>query len=187
MKGTFLKGIDPGRARIWAVVAMGGLLLLLLGGTLGGSGVSTGTASTQGHPEVKSVSGASADPILALEGQMDHAAETALQRIAGAGRVVVAITLARTDKLEVADNVATSQSSGGSGKSASTQAQSTHTAVTGQSGQPLVIDQTAPRIAGVLIVSSGAHSPLVREALTQAAQTLFDLPAYRVLVLEGGR
>ncbi len=185
MKSAFLKGIDPGRARIWIIVAVGGLVLLVAGQSLGGTGGSTPPAGAAATPARTRT--AAQDPVLALEAQMDLSARAALEGIAGAGHVAVDITLERTDKLEVADNVTTSRSSGGSGQSASTQTQETLTAVTGQSGQPLVTDQSAPPIAGVLVVASGARVPQVREALTQATETLFGLPAYRVLVLEGAR
>ena len=54
----------------------------------------------------------------------------------------------------------------------------------GQSALP--VTQRQPEVRGVVIVSSRAGDPAVREQLTQAAVTALDISSARVLVTGGG-
>lgn len=54
----------------------------------------------------------------------------------------------------------------------------------GQSALP--VTQRQPEVRGVVIVSSRAGDPAVREQLTQAAVTALDISSARVLVTSGG-
>ncbi|MBR2626643.1 MAG: hypothetical protein IKD30_00150, partial [Peptococcaceae bacterium] len=54
----------------------------------------------------------------------------------------------------------------------------------GQQGG-LLIEETMPEIRGVLIVASGASHAVVQEQLLQAASTLLQISAEKIVVLPG--
>lgn len=54
----------------------------------------------------------------------------------------------------------------------------------GGTSKPLVLKEINPDIKGVIIVAEGAKDPRVKLQLTEAVQTVLDVPAYRVSVFE---
>ena len=54
----------------------------------------------------------------------------------------------------------------------------------GGASKPLVLKEINPDIKGVIIVAEGAKDPRVKLQLTEAVQTVLDVPAYRVSVFE---
>lgn len=54
----------------------------------------------------------------------------------------------------------------------------------GGTSKPLVLKEINPDIKGVIIVAEGAKDPKVKLQLTEAVQTVLDVPAYRVSVFE---
>lgn len=54
----------------------------------------------------------------------------------------------------------------------------------GGNSKPLVLKEINPDIKGVIIVAEGAKDPRVKLQLTEAVQTVLDVPAYRVSVFE---
>jgi stage III sporulation protein AG len=54
----------------------------------------------------------------------------------------------------------------------------------GGTSKPLVLKEINPDIKGVIIVAEGAKDPRVKSQLTEAVQTVLDVPAYRVSVFE---
>jgi stage III sporulation protein AG len=54
----------------------------------------------------------------------------------------------------------------------------------GGTSKPLVLKEVKPDIKGVIIVAEGAKDPKVKLQLTEAVQTVLDVPAYRVSVFE---
>jgi stage III sporulation protein AG len=57
----------------------------------------------------------------------------------------------------------------------------------GGTSQPLVLKEINPDIKGVIIVAEGAKDPRVKLQLTEAVQTVLDVPAYRVSVFESNK
>lgn len=57
----------------------------------------------------------------------------------------------------------------------------------GGASKPLVLKEVNPEIKGVIIVAEGAKDPKVKLQLTQAVQTVLDVPAYRVSVFESNK
>ncbi len=55
-----------------------------------------------------------------------------------------------------------------------------------QGGQtkPLIIKETNPEIRGVIVVAEGARDAKVKLRISEAVQTVLDIPAYRVTVYE---
>ena len=58
--------------------------------------------------------------------------------------------------------------------------------VNGQGGNstPVIIKEINPEIKGVIVVAGGAKDPKIKQKLSEAVQTVLDIPAYRVIVLE---
>jgi stage III sporulation protein AG len=50
---------------------------------------------------------------------------------------------------------------------------------------PVLKEELAPEIQGVLIVASGARDSAVKEVLTETVMTVLSLPAHRVMVIAG--
>ncbi|MDF2839751.1 MAG: hypothetical protein K0Q99_522 [Clostridia bacterium] len=57
----------------------------------------------------------------------------------------------------------------------------------GGTSKPLVLKEVNPEIKGVIIVAEGAKDPKVKLQLTEAVQTVLDVPAYRVSVFESNK
>lgn len=57
----------------------------------------------------------------------------------------------------------------------------------GGTSKPLVLKEVNPEIKGVIIVAEGAKDPKVKLKLTEAVQTVLDVPAYRVSVFESNK
>jgi stage III sporulation protein AG len=54
----------------------------------------------------------------------------------------------------------------------------------GGGSKPVVVKEINPEIKGVIVVAEGAKDSKVKQKLSKAVQTVFDIPAYRVIVLE---
>ena len=50
---------------------------------------------------------------------------------------------------------------------------------------PVLKEELAPEIQGVVVVASGATNGYVRQLLTETVMTILGLPAHRVLVISG--
>jgi stage III sporulation protein AG len=57
----------------------------------------------------------------------------------------------------------------------------------GGASEPLVLKEINPEIKGVIIVAEGAQDPKVKQELSNAVQTVLDIPAYRVSVFESNK
>ena len=49
--------------------------------------------------------------------------------------------------------------------------------------EPLVLKEKAPEIKGVLVVVEGANDVELKIQLSRAVQSLFDLPAHKIMIL----
>ncbi len=54
----------------------------------------------------------------------------------------------------------------------------------GSNSKALITKEIHPEIKGVIVVAEGAKDVKVKQKLTDAVQTVLDVPAYRVIVLE---
>lgn len=108
-----------------------------------------------------------------------------LSKIKGAGTVEVAITLCSGSRSEYAYNTTNSQKDvdeTGSSASQSTETSVSQTLATDDSG-PVLVEETMPKVEGVLVVAKGASDPYVRRQLFLAVEGLFDLPAHRIVIV----
>ncbi len=103
-----------------------------------------------------------------IEGQLVRI----LQAIPNVGKVRVAVTLSRTiqSQFVTAPNSVSGTLS--------------PVLVQNNSGQSVVpLDQVGPAVQGVVVVARTAQNPVVRSELTNAVETLLQIPAYQVLIL----
>ncbi len=95
-----------------------------------------------------------------------------LEAIPNVGKVQAAVTLSRT----IQSQFVTAPSSV-SGTLSPILVQNNN----GESVVPL--DQVGPAVQGVVVVARTAQNPVVRSELTNAVETLLQIPAYQVLIL----
>lgn len=119
--------------------------------------------------------------------------EKILSRIEGAGKVEVSISLASDGSKTYACNTRSEKNTieerdpKGSSKTTSQENTSHDLAVSG--GTPLLLENRAPEVLGVLVVADGAVDARVRERLMNATATLLNVPSHKVRVMprEGGQ
>lgn len=188
--GATLHGLDPKKLRNWVIVGVIAVVLLLFTGSLFSAAPSAAPAATQGGASTTTAGGGgqgSVSSILAYQQQLQDNVQVALAGIRGAGKVQVTISLRGGPSFLYVFNQTSRVSHSGSGTS---QSQDTTTenqlATAGGSQSPVLTQELAPKVAGALVIASGASDPTVRAELLQAAEALLGLPAYEIQVLPGG-
>ncbi|NLM43066.1 MAG: stage III sporulation protein AG [Clostridiales bacterium] len=116
-----------------------------------------------------------------------------LSKIAGAGKVSVMITyesgkelVAQKDK-SIVDKVTDEKDTAGGTRIINESSMDDKTVMVNQQGgssEPLIVKEINPEIKGVIVVAEGAWDSKVKRKISQAVQTVLDIPAYRVTVLE---
>lgn len=146
--------------------------------------VDTGTAANQeaGKPEA----------IKEMESQLS----LILSQIEGAGRVSVMITLKTGTEIipakdeTISDKTTNEKDNAGGTRTINEQSTTDKVVFMNEQGgtsKPLVLKEINPEIKGVIIVAEGAKDPKVKLKLTEAVQTVLDVPAYRVSVFESNK
>lgn len=116
-----------------------------------------------------------------------------LSKIQGAGRVSVMITLKSGTEIipakdeSISDKVTNEKDTSGGTRvinEKTTDDKVVFTAAQGGNTKPLIIKELNPEIKGVIVVAEGAKDSKVKLKISQAVQTVLDIPAYRVTVYE---
>ena len=116
-----------------------------------------------------------------------------LSKIQGAGRVSVMITLNGGTEIipakdeSISDKVTNEKDTSGGTRiinEKTTDDKVVFTAAQGGNSKPLIIKEVNPEIKGVIVVAEGAKDSKVKLKISQAVQTVLDIPAYRVTVYE---
>ena len=177
------------KAPEWKTAAwLGGLLvvgLILLTARPAGAPTKASTASAPEAPTVR------ADPLAAEESAMAQDLAAALGRVAGAGDVTVRVRLASGPTTVYVSNdqdteSTTSETSSGGGLQTTVQRSTSHQLAGTTGSVPPVVTVQAPQIQSVLVVATGASSPLVQMRLAAAAQAATGIPLFRITVLPAG-
>ncbi len=108
-----------------------------------------------------------------------------LAKINGAGEVDVMITLETSEEIQPAYNVnstneKTSEKDQSGGERTVSTSSENKTMVTSDSNLPIVVTTKEPKIKGVIVVSSGANDPVVKETLYKAVQTALQVQGHQV-------
>jgi stage III sporulation protein AG len=124
---------------------------------------------------------------------LENELSSILGKIQGAGRVSVMITLKSGKEIipakdeSVSDKITNEKDTSGGTRTIdekTTDDQVVFTSGQGGNSKPLVIKELNPEVKGVIVVAEGAKDSKVKLMLSQAVQTVLDIPAYRVTVYE---
>lgn len=127
-----------------------------------------------------------------LENLEEHLSSI-LSKIQGAGKVSVMITLKSGTELipakdeSVSDKVTSEKDTDGGTRTINektTDEKVVFAAAQGGNSEPLIIKEINPDIKGVIVVAEGASDAKIKLKISQAVQTVLDIPAYRVTVYE---
>jgi stage III sporulation protein AG len=127
------------------------------------------------------------------ERELERRLEEAFSLVENVGRVRVMLRFTPGKETVYASDAATSESytretdgQGGSRETRNIQNQGKTITITDRAGEqrPLVLRETEPRIAGVIIIAEGGDSVFVKDALTKAACTVLGIEANRVQVMK---
>jgi len=188
--GFFAKGIE-----IWREMQRKPIILWLLAGLIGmGIVLVTSCSDSENRKQSDNTNPTTLTDSTALKPQNEAEALEAtlrgtLEKIAGAGEVQVAIHL-KSENRHVWERQSridkrVSQENGG----VSTEENNNDELVIGKDREgrdsPILKEDLAPEIQGVVIVASGAGDSHIRQLLTNTVITVLGLPAHRVLVIPG--
>jgi stage III sporulation protein AG len=139
--------------------------------------------------ETGTISDTAPDYVRGLENDLS----SILSKIQGAGRVSVMITLNGGTEIipakdeSISDKVTDEKDTSGGTRiinEKTTDDKVVFTAAQGGNSKPLIIKEINPEIKGVIVVAEGAKDSRVKLRISQAVQTVLDIPAYRVTVYE---
>lgn len=139
--------------------------------------------------EVKASDSAETDYVRNLENELS----SILAKIQGAGRVSVMITMKSGREIipakdeSISDKVTNEKDTSGGTRvidEKTTDDKVVLTAAQGGNSKPLIIKEINPEVKGVIVVAEGAKDSKIKLLISQAVQTVLDIPAYRVTVYE---
>jgi stage III sporulation protein AG len=124
---------------------------------------------------------------------LENELSSILAKIQGAGRVSVMITLKSGREIipakdeSISDKVTNEKDTSGGTRvidEKTTDDKVVFTSAQGGNSKPLIIKEINPEVKGVIVVAEGAKDSKVKLLISQAVQTVLDIPAFRVTVYE---
>ena len=120
--------------------------------------------------------------------------EALFEQIEGAGKVKVMITyksgpekVVATETKSAEDTLEeTASNTNRTSRSVSSEVKMAYSEGDTYKGEPFIIKENTPEIEGVVVVAQGGGDIMVKEAISKAAQALFNVPAHKVEVLRKG-
>jgi len=130
-----------------------------------------------------------ASSLMSMEDVLAKQITDILSQVEGVGHVSVAISLAAGQEQDYAKNVNNQKTiveekdtQGGVRVTTEIDEQTEYVLVQSRN-EPLVLKEKAPEIKGVLVVAEGANDVELKIQLSRAVQSLFDLPAHKIMIL----
>ena len=129
------------------------------------------------------------------ENQLAERLENILSQISGVGQVAVNLTLESSSEYQFAINkkvdktLVTEKAQDGSTRSTEEtreDAQVVMQSMNQGKEEPVIIKEIRPQVVGVMVVAQGAGDLIIKEKISEAVQTLLNIPAHRVTVLTKG-
>ncbi|MCL6590519.1 MAG: hypothetical protein K6U80_11240 [Firmicutes bacterium] len=124
-----------------------------------------------------------------VETRMEKELTATLSAIAGAGKVRVKLNLKSKRRMiwerQAQINKRTSQQEGTVNTEEETNDQLVFAKDSSGGDQPVLKEELAPEIQGVIVIASGAGDVTIRQLLTTTVVTVLDIPPHRVIVLPG--
>lgn len=131
---------------------------------------------------------------IAAEKEMAQKIENLLSVVKGVGQVSVTVSLENGPEYVYAVNEnlterKVEENDSGGGQRVTTETTDNDQMVFAQSAsaggqEPVIVKELQPKIAGVLVVAEGAGDPELKATLSRAVQTLLNVPAHRVSILQ---
>lgn len=126
------------------------------------------------------------------EAELEKKLEDILSKVDGAGTVKVMVTLDESEEIvlqtdsSVESNITNETDSAGGQRTVNSNSYSYSTVLSGGSsnGEPYIIKQIYPKVAGVVVIAEGAGSAGIQTQISEAVQALFDIPAHKIKVLK---
>lgn len=139
-------------------------------------------------------SGKQETELMATARELEEQLQGILEKIAGAGKVAVRVSLKASPLKEYATNTRVSKHSveerdQNGGTRLTTDSSEDAQLVMARNGQmssgevPVTVRESRPEVQGVIVVAQGANSSLVRSRITRAVETLWGLAPHQVQVL----
>lgn len=169
-----------------------GLVLLLISDFYNNIGPKE-PAGENRNTAVNETAPAAGDPNAAYVRNLENQLSGILSKIADAGRVSVMITLKGGMEItpakdeSTADRVTDEKDENGGTRTINEKTVSDKVVFVAEQGgqnKPLIIREKNPEIRGVIVVAEGARDAKVKLRISEAVQTVLDIPAYRVTVYE---
>lgn len=180
----FIQNYRRNPVSFWVLLGLAVLgLLLLIGGNRNEKERTTGAVTPQVATEQVH------SPVQADEGRLERELKETLSAITGAGRVRVELMI-KSGRRRIWERQSRSNRrvSGDRGTMNNEEDSSDELVLAkDRDGRdtPVLKEELAPEIQGVIVVASGATDIEVRRMLTSTVMTILGLPAHRVLVIPG--
>lgn len=176
------------------MLLMAGILIILLSvpGIFGSKTTKQGNTSTKSNITQKVTNTTSHDSNTYIT-EMEDKLKKVLRKVSGIGNVDVMITLkASEEQVPLKDNPYTQEGvnendgEGGSRADNSVKRDENTVLVTTEDGKsmPYIIQELEPKVEGVVVIAEGGDNSEVASNIVQAAQVLFNLPAYKIKVMK---
>lgn len=171
------------------------ILTLLLSGALGIFLIVLGNGSSQETDlklqEVSAIQ--ERTKALTEEERLEQQLAAVLSHMEGVGSVQIKLTTTGSTQKTYAYNTQLTEKEsiepGENGERKNQEQQENQTVVMRSTGQgmeePLLVEEVRPEINGVLVIATGAGDSRIRAQITQAIETVLNVPAHKVLVLAG--
>lgn len=197
MKEFYKSFLNPqGKFGIWGIAALIllGIALMVIPGLFLGKEEGQGFGDKMGdvyekRGETYEKVGSTSSSLMSLEESLAKQAQNILSQVEGVGVVSVSVTLAAGPEQDFACNntnrksVIEEKDTGGGTRITTESDEKTEFVLAQGRGEPLILKEKAPEIKGVLVVAEGAKDVAIKVQLSKAVQSLFDLPAHRVMIL----
>lgn len=177
---------------LWLVsFALMGVLVMSIA-NLGGNREKTKVSPAPEQLKTEKSLPQSTSSLATIERSMEERMESILGQIAGVGEVAVNLTLSssvekqyainsKIDKTEIDEQA----QDGSTRKTTETRedAQVVMKSMSQGKDEPVIIKEIRPEVVGIMVVAQGASDLAIRERISEAVQTLLNIPAHRVTVL----
>jgi stage III sporulation protein AG len=177
-----LKNLTKKPMSLWLLLGLlvAGILLIISSNSetskISGTPVASQSSLNMGQSETDSV-----------ETQLEKELTATLSSIAGVGKVQVIVNLKSKRRMiwerQAQINKRTSQQEGTIEEDSNDQLVFAKDASGGD--QPVLKEELAPEIQGVIVIATGAADVTIRQLLTTTVVTVLDIPPHRVIVLPG--
>lgn len=171
----------------WIILVAVGILIVVLG------------IPTKEEPEennsVPVVQSEETESNSSYEADLEEELAELLSKIEGVGNVSVMITLEESEEIvfqtdsSLESSVTEETDSAGGQRTVNSNSYSYTTVLSGDSsnGEPYVIKQIYPKVAGVVVIAEGAGSAGIQTQISEAVQALFNIPVHKIKVLKASK